>query len=92
MTEGLTLKWGTLKAWNFDEGSPAHEAFRRYRQLGPVSAGAMSRHDTQEQTNAICDIIDALDNDLVYLDWDNRDVSKDEAKKYIREYRVGRPA
>lgn len=46
----------------------------------------MVQRDTASQKQAICDIIDALDNDTVYLDWDGKYVSKSEAKKYIREY------
>lgn len=84
--ESLTLKWGTLKGWSFHEDGPAMAAFRRYCEQ-PVSMGAMSQRDTPEQRQAICDIIDALDADTVYLDWDAKDVSKDEAKEYVLGYR-----
>lgn len=84
--ERLTLKWGTLKAWHVNEGGPAHEALERYHKCGPVSWGAAQQHDTPEQKAALCDMIDALDAESVYLDWDDKHVSKDEAKRYVMEY------
>ena len=84
-TESLTLKWGTLKAWKLTAGGPAFEAYKRYCEH-PVSFGAAQQRDTPEQKQAICEIIDALDADTVYLDWDGEHVSKDDAKKYVMEY------
>ena len=85
--ESLTLKWGTLKAWNLNENGPAFAAYKRYHEAGKVMAGAMQQDDTDAQRDAICEIIDALNSDTVYLDWDGKDVSKDEAKAYVRDYR-----
>lgn len=83
--ESLTLKWGTLKAWNLDENGPAYAAYERWFDEGSCVSAAMHR-DTPTQKKAICDIIDALNADTVYLDWDGKDVSKDEAKRYVMEY------
>lgn len=85
MPERLTLKWGTLKDWDLDEKGPAFAALKRYHE-GEVSLSAMAQHDTPEQKAAICDLIDALDADTVYLDWDGEYVSKEDAKRYVMEY------
>jgi hypothetical protein len=86
VTESLSLKWGTLKTWNI-ESEKALDLMNRYHMLG-TSMSAMMQRDTPEQKQIICDLIDALDCDSVYLDWDGKHVSKDEAKKYVIEYTV----
>lgn len=86
MSESLTLRWGTLKAWSLTEGSPAFEAVQNYHDAGPVSASVMTQHDTDDQKQHLCDAIDALDSDTVYLDWEGADVSKADAKQYVNEY------
>lgn len=83
--ESLTLKWGTLKAWNLTEGGPAFDALKRCFE-GGRSVGAAMQRDTPEQKQAICDLIDALDAESVFLDWDGKYVSKDEAKAYVVGY------
>ena len=85
-TESLTLKWGTLKAWKVNEGSPAHAALQRYA-AGGMNVSAATQSDTPEQKQAILDLIDALNADTVYLDWDGKQVPKEEAKQYITDYR-----
>lgn len=82
--EYLTLKWGSLKSWNF-ESEKARELCQKWFDLG-VSMSAMSHHDTPEQKQIICELIDVGDFDEVYLDWDDKAVSKEEAKKYVLEY------
>ncbi len=85
MAEHLTLKWGTLKSWNV-EGEAAMEALQRYADAGPMSMSAMMQHDTAEQKEAICDMIDAMDVEYVYNDWSGEKMSKEAAKRYVREY------
>ena len=85
-TDSLTLKWGTMKAWDLNSEA-ARAAAKRYAEAGEVALGAMQQHDTPKQKQALCDLIDALDAETVYLDWDGKDVSKDEAKRYVMEYR-----
>jgi len=80
----LTLKWGTLKAWNFEGSEPATKLLKRYGEIG-ASFSAMAQRDTPEQKEIICKLIDLVP-DKVYLDWDDKYVSKDEAKKYVMEY------
>ena len=84
-TESLTLKWGTVKAWEVNEGSPASEALGRWLS-GGVSYSAMAQRNTDEQKVAICDAIDAVDGEI-WNDWDGVIMSREDAKKYIMEYR-----
>ena len=85
MSESLTLKWGTLKAWSLDENSPAFEALKKYHEE-PVTMGAAQQSDTESQKQAIIEIIEKLDADFVWNDWTGEKMTKDEAKKYVREY------
>ena len=80
----LSLKWGTLKAWNLTSAKGL-ELPRKYRELGS-SAGAMTQHDTPEQKELICQMIDECSAAKIFLDWDGKYVSKDEAKKYVMGY------
>lgn len=86
MTERLTLKWGTPKGWKLTPGGPAYDALSRYADMG-MSYSAMMQHDTPEQKAVICELIDALDAETVYLNWDDKEVTKDEAKQYVMNYR-----
>jgi hypothetical protein len=83
--DSITLKWGSLKAWHL-ETEPAREAMQRYLDAGQHSASAMLQKDTKEQKELLCQVIDSCDLDEVLLDWDDKMVSKDEAKEYIMEY------
>jgi hypothetical protein len=85
MSEELDLKWGTLKGWNLNEGSPAHVLMEQYLNEGS-SMSAMLQHDTENQKRLILEIIDAVDTDQIYLDWDGKYISKDEAKEYVLGY------
>jgi len=80
----LTLKWGTLKAWDFEGNEAAKALLRRYAEIG-ASFSAMMQRDTPEQKEIICKLIDMTPGEI-YLDWDGKWVSKDEAKRYVMEY------
>lgn len=80
----LTLKWGTLKAWNLTSPK-GQELLKKYHELGS-SFSAMCQQDTPEQKELICQMIDECEADQIYLDWDGKYVTKDEAKKYVMEY------
>lgn len=80
----LTLKWGTLKAWHL-HSDKGRELLRKYHELGS-SLSAMTQRDTPEQKELICQIIDECNAPTIYLDSDDKDVSKEEAKKYVMEY------
>ena len=79
----VELKWGTLKAWKL--GAPELQALcEEYDEIGS-SLSAMAQHDTDRQKEIICEIIDMIGKP-VYLHWDGKTVSPEEAKKYVMEY------
>jgi methanogenic corrinoid protein MtbC1 len=80
----LTLKWGTLKAWNF-HSEKAIELLKEYNNLGS-SMSAIMQEDTPRQKEIICELIDEGNFKKICLDWEGKDVSKEEAKKYIINY------
>lgn len=82
--DSITLKWGTLKAWNL-HSETSMALLQRYFE-GGVSAGSMTQDDTPEQKELLCQIIDDCNAETIYLDWDGVDVSKDDAKRYVMEY------
>jgi len=79
------LKWGMINGWNLNEGGPAHVLMEQYLNEGS-SMSAMFQRDTENQKRLILKIIDAVDTDQIYLDWDGKYVSKDEAKEYVLNY------
>ena len=82
--DSITLKWGTLKGWDL-KTERAKETLKKYLELG-VTIGVMQQHDTAEQKQLICELIDISNAETIYLDWDGVDVSKEEAKKYVMGY------
>jgi hypothetical protein len=88
--EYITLKWGTLKSWNLTS-ERGRELMERYEELG-ASWSAIAQKDTPEQKELICQMIDVCSAPTVYLDWNGEEVSKEEAKRYVREYgKKGQP-
>lgn len=83
----LTLKWGTLKTWKLTS-KKGHELLKKYHSFG-FSFSAMAQHDTPEQKELICQMVDECGASEIYLDWDDKYVSKDVAKKYVMEYGAG---
>lgn len=81
----LTLKWGTLKSWSF-HSEKGKALLKEYFELG-TSMSAMMQEDTPRQKEIICELIDEGNFEKVYLDWDDKHVSKKAAKKYVMEYR-----
>jgi hypothetical protein len=84
VTESLELKWGTIKGWSLKQ-LKTRAIMQDYYNRG-VSISAMNQRDTPEQKTLICDLIDALDGTIVE-DWSGETLSKNDAKKYIMEYR-----
>ena len=82
MSNSLTLKWGTVKGWRLDT-EEAKAALRAWAEHG-VSASAICQHDTPEQRQALLRLIELMDE--IWLDWDERRVSREEAKAYIQSY------
>ncbi len=85
MKDRISLKWGTLKSWNIVTPKVL-ELLREYSEIG-ASFSAMMQKDTPKQKELICKMIDESNADTIYLEWDDVDVSKEEAKKYVMEYR-----
>ena len=84
VADSLSLKWGTLKSWDI-HSEKGMALLRRYHEIGS-SLSAMCQRDTAEQREIICELIDCCAGDI-YLDWDNKYVSKEKAKEYVRNYK-----
>ena len=84
MSNRLSLKWGTLKSWKF-ESEECRNLMKEYAAIGS-SFSAMMQKDTPRQKEIICELIDKCDGDTIYLDWDDKDVPKQEAKEYVMNY------
>lgn len=83
----LSLKWGTLKTWRC-KSEASQAALNKYAATGEHTWSAMAQHDSDAQKAALCELIDAVDCEMIYLDWDGKYVPKEEAKKYVMEYRL----
>jgi hypothetical protein len=81
--DSLSLKWGTLKSWDIHSES-GRALLKRYFEIG-ASGGAMTQKDTPEQKDIICQLIDGCAGGI-FLDWDGKQISKEEAKEYVRSY------
>ena len=83
----ISLKWGTLKAWDVDDDNAgAIDLIKRYHAEG-VCYSVACQHDSPEQKQILIDLI-SLPDMKVYLSWDGKFVSQEEGVKYIREYGV----
>jgi len=80
----LTLKWGTLKEWNFHSKN-AKKLLKEYYKIG-ASFFAMAQKDTPRQKEIICELIDDGNFEFVYSDWDDKKISKSKAKEYVMGY------
>ena len=78
----LTLKWGSAKGWSLATDE-AKAALQKWADFG-VSMSAMAQRDTPEQREAVLAAIDFMDE--IYLDWEDKRVSCEEAKEYVRSY------
>lgn len=84
--ENLLLKWGSIKGWdNLTDKSV--EILKRYYVDGmPLSAMADRPDDARREV--LCELIDQIDGEI-WNDWDGVQMTKEEAKKYVRDY--GKP-
>ena len=78
----LTLKWGSVKGWHV-ESAEARAALQKWADFG-VSLSAMLQRDTPEQRDALLAAIDHMDE--IWLDWEDKQVTREEAKAYILNY------
>jgi hypothetical protein len=79
----LTLKWGTLKAWDF-KSEKGKALLQEYFDIG-ASAGAASQNDTERQKEIICELIDEA-HGKVQNDWTGEMMTKKKAKEYVMNY------
>lgn len=84
MAEHLLLKWGSLKGWKV-ESEVSEAALKKYFK-DPVSMSAAMQCNTDAQNEALCELIDAIDGEIIN-DWSGVTYTKEQAKKYIREYK-----
>lgn len=84
MTESLLLKWGTVKSWH-DLTERSKEIMTRYFEEG-IPTSCMADHPDNNRKQIICELIDQFSGEI-HNDWSGEQMSKDEAKKYIMEYR-----
>jgi hypothetical protein len=80
----ITLKWGTLKAWEVEGNDEAIKLITHYLEMGS-SLSAMTQRDTPEQKEIICKLIDLMPGKIL-LEWDEQYVSKEDAKDYVMNY------
>jgi len=85
MSNKLSLKWGTLKSWDFSNSERGIELLKEYDEIGS-SFSAMMQNDTPRQKEIICELIDLCDDGTVYLHWDGECVSNEKAKEYVMNY------
>ena len=85
----LTLKWGTIKGWDYTGNEKAKELLKEYYEIGSV-LGCVMQRDTKRQKEIIIELIDLCnDPEGIYLDWDGKFISKEQAKDYVLNY--GKP-
>ena len=80
----LTLKWGSVKGWDL-ETPEAVAALQKWADYGCSMSAAM-QHDTPEQKQALIEAIDLMDE--IWLDWEGKKVSREEAKEYVLNYGI----
>lgn len=80
----LVLKWGTIKAWDFNGNPEADKLVKQYLE-GGASMSAIMQRDTPEQKKILCDLI-RIHKGTIYLDWDGKYVTPNEAIAYIENY------
>jgi hypothetical protein len=87
MTNELSLKWGTIKGCSYDPNTPTGKKFLELVEEFDKEPSGMMHSNSERQREILYELIDLTeDPEGIYLDWDGKYVSKEEAKKYIREY------
>ena len=81
----LLLKWGGWKSWN-SENEEIQKLMKQHDDLGQ-SLSAMLQHDTSEQTELLCQIVDLIDG-IIQNDWSGEYYTKEQAKEYLRGYKA----
>jgi hypothetical protein len=81
----LTLKWGTLKSWDFSHSEKGIALLKEFHKIG-MNPSAACQKNTPRQKEIICELIDLCDDSAIYLEWDDTYVSKQDAKNYVINY------
>jgi len=81
--ETLTLKWGTVKGWS-DLSESSLDILRRFFD-GRKSSGAMTDILNERRVGILCELIEQFQGEI-WNDWEGKQMTKDEALKYVREY------
>lgn len=63
------------------------EILQRWNNEG-VSISAMTENVTDKKKEIICELIDTMQDGRIMNDWSGEAYTKDQAKKYIMEYRT----
>jgi len=84
MAESLTLKWGTIKAWD-GLSEKSQDIIKRFYADG-MCVSAMADKPDADRRAILCELIDSIDGEI-WNDWEGREMSKDEAKSYVQNYR-----
>lgn len=79
----VTLKWGTVKSYSI-QNEETWKIMEKYLD-GGSSISAMAQRDTPEQKQLLCQVLESI-GEPVYLEWDGKYVSIEEAKEYILNY------
>jgi hypothetical protein len=79
----VTLKWGTVKSCSI-RNEQTWELMQAYLNQGS-NVSAMLHEDTPEQKELLCRVLESI-GEPVFLEWDGRYVSVEEAKNYILTY------
>ena len=72
----LSLKMGRLKSVD----NPTEQ------ELLVIEKYEKTKDQSEEQKKLLCELID-LWNGKIFLDWDQEYISKERAKKYVKEYK-----
>jgi len=80
----LSLKWGTVKGWDKIPEGECFDLLKAYLDDSPMSC-AMDRPDDARKA-ILCELIDKLPG-IFWHEWDGKELTRDEAKKYVMEYR-----
>lgn len=79
----VRLKWGSIKGYRINDPETFKLLEEYYSDGQPLSA--MTDRPDEYRKEILCKIIERIGKP-VYLDWDGKYVSVEEAKKYVMEY------
>jgi molybdenum-dependent DNA-binding transcriptional regulator ModE len=83
----ILLKWGGLKGWGNLTDEQAN-ALQKYADLG-MSVSAIAQKNTDEHKQALCDALELFEDYQITNDWDGKNYTVEQAKKYVMEYGNG---